>query len=95
MTKRKTYDPEFKARVALDAIKNVKGTAEICSEYKVPATNLYEWRDKALNDLHQVFIPESEYIKRQKIAESEIEKLQRLIGEITIENSYLKKKLKM
>ena len=38
MTKRRIYNPEFKAKVAIDAIKNVKGTAEICSEYKVPAT---------------------------------------------------------
>ena len=40
MGNKKTYDAGFKAKVALDAIRNQKGTAELCSEYKIPATNL-------------------------------------------------------
>ncbi len=64
MTIKKNYEAEFKAKIAIEAIKSKKGTAEICSEYKIPVTNLYEWRDKALSNLYQVFIPESEYIKK-------------------------------
>jgi transposase-like protein len=45
---KKRYEPNFKARVALECIKNIKSTIEICSEYKIPATNLYEWRDRLL-----------------------------------------------
>jgi transposase len=92
---KKTYNAEFKAKVALEAIKNQNGIAQICSEFKVPSTNLYDWRDKVLADLHQLFVPQTEHMKRQKLADQEIENLQRVIGEITIENSYLKKKLKV
>ena len=93
MSIKKNYEPEFKAKVALEAIKNQKAVAELCSEYKIPSTNLYEWRDKALSNLYQVFVPESEHNKRQKMAQHEIEVLHKIIGEITIENNYLKKKL--
>ncbi len=57
MGTKKNYSPEFKAKVALEAIKNQKGNAEICSEYQIPATNLYEWRDKVLGNLDQLFYP--------------------------------------
>ncbi|WP_339052645.1 IS3 family transposase [Candidatus Lariskella endosymbiont of Epinotia ramella] len=77
----------------IDAIQSQKGKAEICSEYKIPATNLYDWKDKAIRDLYQLFIPESEYTKKQKLSEQEIEKLHKIIGEISIENNFLKKKL--
>lgn len=93
MGTKKNYEPEFKAKVALEAIKDQKGTAEICSEYKIPATNLYEWRDKAVGNLHKIFVPESEYQKKQKVMQQEMETLHKIIGEITIENNFLKKKL--
>ena len=50
--------------------------------------------DKALKNLHQVFVPESESLKKQRLALEEIEKLQKIIGEITVENCFLKKNCK-
>ena len=94
MAVKKNYTAEFKAMVAIEAIKSKKGNAEICSEFKIPATNLHEWRDKALESMSQIFIPESEYTKQQRISQEEIENLHKIIGEITIENNFLKKKLK-
>ena len=44
----KKYEPELKAKIALEATKNQKSTAEICSEYKIPSTNLYDWSDRVL-----------------------------------------------
>lgn len=93
MRGKKNYAPEFKAKVAIEAIRGEKGTAEICSEYNIPTTNLHQWKDKALESMHQVFIPESEHIKKQKLIEEQIEHLHKIIGEITIENNFLKKKL--
>ncbi len=84
MGTKKNYSPEFKAKVALEAIKNQKGNAEICSEYQIPATNLYEWRDKVLGNFDQLFIPENEHTKKQKLVEQEIDNLQKIIGEMAI-----------
>lgn len=92
---KKSYAPEFKAKIAIEAIRGEKGSAEICSQYNIPSTNLHQWKDKAIESLHQVFIPESEYMRRQKIIKDQIEQLHKIIGEITIENNYLKKKLQM
>lgn len=95
VSNKKNYDANFKAKVALESIRNEKVSAEICSEYKIPSTNLYEWRDKALNNLYKVFVPENEYMKREKALEEKIECLHKIIGEITIENNFLKKKLQI
>lgn len=36
MLVKKNYEAEFKAKIAIEAIKSQKGTAEICREYKTP-----------------------------------------------------------
>ncbi|WGJ62630.1 IS3 family transposase [Wolbachia endosymbiont of Frankliniella intonsa] len=87
----KKYEPELKAKIALEAIKNQKSTAEICSEYKIPSTNLYDWRDRVLARLKDLFVEESESARKQRILAQEIESLHKVIGELTVENSYLKK----
>ncbi len=63
----KKYEPELKAKIALEAIKNQKSTAEICSEYKIPSTNLYDWRDRVLARLKDLFVEESESARKQRI----------------------------
>ena len=93
MGMKKNYEATLKAKVALEVIKNQKSNAEIASEYKIPLTNLHEWHNKAINDLSQLFIPQSEHAKKQKIMQQEVEGLHKIIGELTIENNYLKKKL--
>jgi hypothetical protein len=42
MASLRSYAPDLKARRVIEAIKSQKGKAEICSEYKIPATNLAE-----------------------------------------------------
>jgi transposase len=93
MSKKKTYEASFKAKIALEGIKNTKSAAEICSEYKIPITNLYEWRDKVIAKAVDLFVPESEYNKKLKVLKLEIEGLHKVIGELTVENSFIKKKL--
>lgn len=93
MGRKKNYTSEFKAKVVIAAIKGEKGTAEICSEFNIPATNLVDWKNKAIENLHQIFVPENEHIKKQKNAQEQINSLHRIIGEMTIENNFLKKKL--
>jgi transposase len=93
MSKKKSYEPNFKAKVALECIKNTKSIAEICSEYKIPATNLHEWRDKLLSKSVELFAPESENNKHIKSLKQDIDRLHGIIGELTVENSFMKKKL--
>lgn len=42
--KRRRHDPEFKARVALEAIKGVKTIQEIAKEFDVHPVQVSEWK---------------------------------------------------
>ena len=95
MTKRvcRTYDAKLKAKVALEAIISRKELIEISTDYNVPKSTIIEWRDKLINEAVEVFMPSYERDKKQKQLKESVEDLQRIIGEVTIENSFLKKKL--
>jgi transposase len=93
MSSKKRYEAKFKAEIALEAIKDKKTTAEICSDYKIPQTNLYEWRDQVLSRVYELFIAETEHNKKVKALEKEIEILHQTIGQLMVEINFLKKKL--
>ena len=95
MTKRvcKTYDAKLKAKVALEAVIAKKELIEISTNYNIPKSTIIEWRDKLINEAVEVFIPAYERDKKNKQLKESIEDMQRIIGEVTIENSFLKKKL--
>lgn len=93
MSKCKTYDSKFKAEVALQALDNSKSLVEIGSERNVPKTTIIEWRDRLISNASELFLPPHERDRQVRSLKQEIELLHKMIGEITIENSFLKKKL--
>jgi transposase len=46
---RKKYSADFKARVALEAIRETRTTAELCSQYGVHVTMFGRWRQQAID----------------------------------------------
>lgn len=88
----KSYDAKLKARVAIEALKGVN-ILELCKENKVPKSNVIEWRNKLTSEAESLYISSIEKKKAEKLLKQEIEKLHKIIGEITIENNFLKKKL--
>lgn len=85
---RRKFDAEFKARVALEAIKEVKTVAEICSAYGVHSARICHWKKQALTGIKEAFG------KRNGIEETEtktIEMLYTQIGQMKVENDFLKK----
>ena len=94
MTKKlKTYDASLKAKVALEATKKEKTILEICSEYNLPKSNVTEWQNKLTENAAQIFIGDTQKDKQLKQLKAEIETLHKVIGEITVENNFFKKKL--
>ncbi len=89
----KSYDAKLKAKVALEALAGRKELIEISTEHNISKTTICEWRDKLVNEASEVFIPLYERDKQVKQLKENIEDLHRIIGEVTIENSFLKKKL--
>ena len=55
MSIRKQHNSGFKARVALEAIKNQNTIAEISMENGVYPSQASKWKKQALDDLHGIF----------------------------------------
>jgi len=91
MAMRKKFEPAIKARVALEAIKGEKTAAQISSEYGVHATQVTQWKQDLIQRSAEIFAKPDNTMARQY--EEAVDKLHKAIGEITMENNWLKKKL--
>lgn len=88
---RRVHPPAFKAKVALEAIKEQKTIAELVSIYGVHATQITKWKRKALDCLANIF---SDKVQSQKISNDEmIQELYQQIGKLQVERDWLKKKI--
>lgn len=88
---RKQFSKEFKARVAIEAIKGLKTSAEISSEYKVHSTQIAQWKKELKNSLPEIFSGKKDPQEKQKT--ELIDELYKQIGQLQVENDWLKKKL--
>ncbi len=87
---RKSFSPEFMAKVALAAIKGDMTTAELSSKYEVHRSQINNWRKRALEELREIFRGKRD--KSIKDSEKVIDELYRQIGQLKVENDWLKKK---
>ncbi len=87
---RKSFSADFKAKAALEAIKEEKTIAELSSEYEVHRTQLANWRKRALGGVKEAFKGKQE--KANKENGKLIDELYRQIGQLKVENEWLKKK---
>jgi len=86
---KKRFDAEFKARVALEAIKGNKTVAEISSEYKVHSTQIANWKRQALSGIKDFFVHGARTHAEE--SEREMSDLYAQIGKLKVENDFLKK----
>ncbi len=90
MKKRQRYDDEFKARVALEAIKGEKTISEIATQYKVHPNQIMAWKKRLMENVAEIFSRKKDPQLEEK--EELIEKLYKKIGEQEIALEFLKKK---
>jgi transposase len=84
--KRKKYSAEFRAKVALDAIREQETVAAIARKYKVHANLVYKWKRQLLENLPKVF--DAEASSSGDAAKREADLLKK-IGELTVERDFL------
>ncbi len=89
--KRRRHDPEFKARVALEALKGIKPVHQIARENDIHPVQVSGWKKALLDGLPGVFEPGRDKDKPEDI-ERQQEKLHAKIGQLTVEVDFLRKK---
>jgi transposase-like protein len=92
MTIRQRFTREFKARVALEALRGDKTIQEIATRHKVHPNQVSTWKRQAMDGLGAVFSNGAERASRDH--ETEVRDLHAKIGELTVERDFLVKGLK-
>lgn len=90
---RRSHDGAFKARVALEALKEEKTMAQLSSEYGVHVNQIRQWRQRLLDELPNVFSDRRQ--KQDKAVEETTSELYRQIGQLKVELEWVKKKSQM
>jgi len=92
LKKRKAYDNQFKARVALEVIKGERTISEIASQFEVHPNQITKWKKQLLENVSGLFSkkkdPEIDELRKLN------EELYKKIGKQNIELEFLKKKYK-
>ena len=87
--KRKRYSAEFKAKVALEALRGELTTAQLATKHGVHQTMVSEWKRQAVDGLSSVFSGKTE--AKEVAREEEVEKLHAKIGQPVVERDFLAK----
>ena len=88
-TKRTNYTPQFKAKVALAAVRQEKTLSQLAAQFKVHPVAIAKWKARLLEQAADVFIDGR---TQKKDDNPTVEELFQKIGRLEIENDYLKKK---
>lgn len=93
MTKqsRRKFTASFKAKVAVEALKNQKTLAELSSQFEVSSVMISKWKSEFLENMAVVFEKDSTKKNEESI---DVEKLYAQIGQLKVENDFLKKSCK-
>ena len=92
MTTRRQFTAEFKARVALAALRGDRTIQEIATRHKVHPNQVSSWKRQAVEGLGAVF--SNGPGKARMDHDDEVHDLHAKIGELTVVNDFLAKGLK-
>jgi len=88
---RRKFSPDFKAKVALEAIRERHTVEELARKHELHPTQINTWKKEFLSKAAAVFSGPDPEVDAQK--EADTEKLYAKIGQLEMENDWLKKKL--
>lgn len=84
--KRRKFSASFKAKVAIEAIKEQSTLQELASKYEVHSAQIAKWKREFLDNATAAF----ENPTKSEKSDTETAKLYSKIGELQVENDFLK-----
>lgn len=84
-----SHAAQFKFKVALEAIKGDKTSAELCQEFGLSSSQIYAWKKQLEDAGPEVFANK----KKKKDSEPTVEQLHATIGKLKVENDFLSRAL--
>ena len=90
---RRTFSVEFKAKVAIEAIKEIKTVSELAQIYQVHPNLITHWKKEFLSRAEKVFDAGNDESDQVKKLKKENEELIHQIGQLTVDINWLKKKV--
>jgi len=92
--KRRNHSPQFKAKLALEALKEERSLSEIAADNNLSPNLVRRWRDELLEKADSVF-DTAKQIKDQKrreeALEAERDELLKAVGSATVERDWLRR----
>ena len=92
MRTRRRFTGDFKAKVALGALRGDRTIQEIAGRHKVHPNQVSSWKHQAVDGLDAVFSNGAEQASVDR--EAEIHDLHAKIGQLTVERDFLARGLK-
>jgi transposase len=89
--KRRRYGADFKATVALEALRGELTTAQLATKHGIHPTMVSDWKRQATDGLTAVFSERSVAREAAASTEVEVEKLHAKIGQLLVERDFLAK----
>ena len=90
--KRRKFTADFKTKVVLEALKEQNSIQELSGKYEVHPQQISNWKKEFLQNASEAFGKGKKDKKSE--AEEERDALLKTIGELKVENDFLKKRLK-
>lgn len=86
---RKRYSADFKAKVALEAIRGEMTVAQLAAKHGVHQTMINAWKKQAIEGMAGVLSGKMEAVETAR--ESEIDQLHAKIGQLVVERDFLRR----
>ena len=89
--KRRKFTPKFKTKVVLEVLKERETVKQICQKYELSSQVVNSWKRDFLAGAESVFSSPTKDKKSE--SEEKEERLLKTIGQLKVENDFLKKAL--
>ncbi len=88
-TRRRRFSAEFKAKVALEAIRGEQTIQDLASRYELHPNMITNWKRQAIDNMAAVFGAGAE--RSNQADDAQIKDLHAKIGQLTVERDFLAK----